>query len=334
MAAFWLQVPVPLDEIYDTGDETKPPEVREQRAASGGFRRRTDWRCRMSKTWFITGTSSGFGRALTEELLSRGDRVIGTVRKPTSMNDLKARFGDQLQVERLDVTDTFAVHTIVSHAFRNAGRIDVVVNNAGYGLAGAAEELTDKQIQHQIDTNLIGSIQVVRAAIPHLREQGGGRVIQLASMGGQITFPMLSVYHATKWAVEGFIESVAQEVAPFGIEFTLVEPGMARTNFGTASMVAADPMPVYDQTPVGNFRRAAAAGQIPNNGDPRKMAQAMIDTVYASPAPRRLTLGSDAYAAIHAALTDRLAALEAQRAIAESTDVEDEAVEVREKADA
>jgi NAD(P)-dependent dehydrogenase (short-subunit alcohol dehydrogenase family) len=276
----------------------------------------------MSKTWFITGTSSGFGRALTEELLARGDRVIGTVRKLSSMDDLKQRYGDQLDVERLDVTDTVAVHAIVSRAFESAGRIDVVVNNAGYGLAGAAEELTDDQIRHQIDTNLIGSIQVIRAAVPHLREQGGGRVIQLASMGGQITFPSLSLYHATKWAVEGFVESVAQEVGPFGIEFTIVEPGMARTNFRTASMVAAEPMAVYDATPVGDFRRAAAAGQIPNNGDPRKMAQAMIDSVYANPAPRRLTLGSDAYAAIKSALTDRLAALEAQRAIAMSTDVE------------
>ena len=292
----------------------------------------------MSKTWLITGTSSGFGRSLAEELLSRGDRVVGTVRKLASMDDLKVRFGDQLHVEVLDVTDTDRIRTVVCSTFAELGRIDVVVNNAGYGLAGAAEEVTDDQIRRQIDTNLIGSIQVIRAAIPFLREQGGGRVIQLASMGGQITFPNLSLYHATKWAVEGFVESVAQEVAPFGIEFTIVEPGMARTNFGAASMVAAEPMAVYDATPVGDFRRAAATGQIPNNGDPRKMALAMIDSVYAKPAPRRLTLGSDAYAAIRSALTDRLAALDAQRAIAVSTDVEDEqpagaaADEVREPA--
>lgn len=165
---------------------------------------------------------------------------------------------------------------------------------------------------------------MVRAALPFLRNQGGGRIIQLASMGGQIAFPNLSLYHATKWAVEGFVESVAREVAPFGIEFTIVEPGMARTNFGAGSMVAAEPMAVYDDTPVGDFRRAAAAGRIPNNGDPRKMAQAMIDSVYANPAPRRLTLGPDAYSMIRSALTDRLVALEAQRAIALSTDVEDE----------
>jgi len=277
----------------------------------------------MAKTWFITGTSSGFGRALTEALLARGDRVAATVRKPATMDDLKALHGDRLWVASLDVTDADSIRTVVGSAFAQLGHIDVVVNNAGYGLAGAAEEVSDDQIRHQIDTNLIGSIQVIRAALPFLRAQGGGRIIQLASMGGQVTFPNLSLYHATKWAVEGFVESVAQEVEPFGIDFTIVEPGMARTNFGAGSMIAAAPMPAYDQTPVGDFRRAAAAGLIPNAGDPVKMAQAIIDSAYADPAPRRLTLGSDAYAAIRAALVERIAALDAQKAIALSTDVED-----------
>jgi NAD(P)-dependent dehydrogenase (short-subunit alcohol dehydrogenase family) len=278
----------------------------------------------MAKTWLITGTSSGFGRALAEELLARGDRVAGTVRRPETMDDLKERHGDRLWVASLDVTDPARIRDVVVSAFAEFGRIDVIVSNAGYGLAGAAEEVTDEQIRHQIDTNLIGSIHVIRAALPHLRKQGGGRIIQLASMGGQVTFPNLSLYHATKWAVEGFVESVAQEVAGFGIEFTIVEPGMARTNFGGGSMVAAEPMRVYDDTPVGEFRRAAAAGLIPNAGDPKKMANAMIDSVYANPAPRRLVLGSDAYAMIRAALVERLAALDAQRAIALSTDVEEE----------
>jgi NAD(P)-dependent dehydrogenase (short-subunit alcohol dehydrogenase family) len=142
-------------------------------------------------------------------------------------------------------------------------------------------------------------------------------------MGGQIAFPAMSLYHATKWAIEGFVESVAQEVAPFGIEFTLVEPGVARTSFGGGNMVAAEPMAVYDRTPVGEFRRAAAAGLFPTPGDPRKMAHAIVDSVYCKPAPRRLALGSDAYAMIRAALVDRIAALDAQRAIALSTDFED-----------
>jgi len=277
----------------------------------------------MPKTWFITGTSSGFGRALTEELLARGDRVAATVRNLATMNDLVDRYRDQLWVAGLDVTDAERIRDVVRSAFSALGRIDVIVNNAGYGLAGAAEEVSDAQIRRQIDTNLIGSIQVIRAALPFLRNQQGGRIIQVASMGGQITFPNLSLYHATKWGIEGFIESVAQEVAPFGIEFTIVEPGTARTNFGAGSMIAAEPTAVYDRTPVGEFRRAAAAGLFPSLGDPHKMAHAIIDSSYCRPAPRRLALGSDAYTMIRAALVDRIAALDAQKAIAQSTDFEE-----------
>ncbi|TCP30126.1 SDR family oxidoreductase [Sphingomonas sp. BK235] len=278
----------------------------------------------MAKTWFITGTSSGFGRALAELLLARGDRVAGTVRKTASMDDLKAKYGDQLMVHTLDVTDTDGVREVVRAAFEQFDHIDVVVNNAGYGLSGAAEEVTDKQIRQQIDTNLIGSIQVIRAALPFLRAQGGGRIIQLASMGGQTAYPNLSLYHATKWAIEGFVEAVAQEVAPFGIEFTIVEPGVARTNFYAGSMASGAAMAIYEDTPAGAFRRAAAEGLFPNNGDPVKMANAMVDSVYTNPAPRRLTLGSDAYHAVREALVGRLSALDAQKAIALSTDVEPE----------
>ncbi len=280
----------------------------------------------MPKTWFITGTSSGFGRALTEELLESGDRVAATVRNPASMDRLKERYGARLWLATLDVTDADSIRQVVSAAFDQLGHIDVVVNNAGYGLAGAAEELTDRQIQHQIDTNLLGSIQVVRAALPFLRNQGGGRVIQLASMGGQMAFPGLSLYHATKWGIEGFIEATAQDVAPFGIEFTIVEPGSARTNFGGSSMAAGEPMPVYDVTPVGDLRRAAAAGAFPTPGDPRKMAQAIIDSTYCRPAPRRLALGSDAYTMIRQTLIGRIAELDAQRAIAMSTDADEEQI--------
>ncbi|MEE2951888.1 MAG: SDR family oxidoreductase [Pseudomonadota bacterium] len=277
----------------------------------------------MAKTWFITGTSSGFGRALTEALLDRSDRVAATVRDPASMDALKKRYGHRLWVATLDVTNADAIRQVVGAAFAALGQIDVVVNNAGYGLAGAAEELTDAQIRHQLDTNLLGSIQVVRAALPFLRNQGGGRIIQLASMGGQVTFPGLSLYHATKWGIEGFIESTAQDVAPFGIDFTIVEPGSARTNFGGSNMAVGTPMPVYEETPVGDLRRAAAAGAFPTPGDPRKMAQAIIDSSYCNPAPRRLALGSDAYSMIRATLSGRILELDAQRAIALSTDVDD-----------
>lgn len=148
------------------------------------------------RTWLITGVSSGFGRHMTEQLLERGDRVAGTVRDTEAMNDLKVKYGSLLWLANLDVTDTPAIHRVVDKAFNDLGPIDVVVNNAGYGLFGAAEELTDEQIDHQIQTNLIGSIQVARAALPHLRAQQSGRIIQLSSVGGQAAFPGGSLYHA------------------------------------------------------------------------------------------------------------------------------------------
>lgn len=275
----------------------------------------------LPKTWFITGTSSGFGHILTEQLLDRGDRVAATLRRADALADLQARYGDRLWVAALDVTDAAAVRRVVDRAFADLGRIDVVVNNAGYGLFGAGEEVSDEQIRQQIDTNLIGSIQVIRAALPHLRAQGGGRVLQLASEGGQIAYPNFSVYHATKWGIEGFVEAVAQEVAPFHIAFTIVEPGPTATGFG-AGLVSPPPMAVYDETPAGEMRRAVANHTLALTGDPDKMARAMIASVDRTPAPRRLTLGSTAYASIRAALADRLAALDAQKDIALSADVD------------
>jgi NAD(P)-dependent dehydrogenase (short-subunit alcohol dehydrogenase family) len=273
----------------------------------------------MYKNWFITGCSSGFGRALTELVLARGDRVAATVRKVGALDDLKAKYGDDIWVTQLDVTDTEAVRRVVDRVFAKMG-VDVVVSNAGYGLFGAAEELSDEQIRRQIDTNLVGSIQVIRAALPHLRAHGGGRILQLSSAGGQITFPNFSVYHTTKWAIEGFIESVAQEVGRFNIEFTIVEPGAARTNFGRA-LNYAPPMAIYANTPAGEFRHAIAAAAFHTPGDPLKIANAMMDSVDRKPAPARLALGSDAYTLVRAALVKRLAALDAQKDIAFSTDI-------------
>jgi NAD(P)-dependent dehydrogenase (short-subunit alcohol dehydrogenase family) len=272
------------------------------------------------RNWFITGTSSGIGRLLTEQLLGRGDTVFATLRTPESLRDLKGQYEDHLQVAVLDVTDAAAIRRVVTQAFRDLGRIDVIVNNAGYGLFGAAEEVSDEQIRHQIDTNLIGSIQVIRAALPHLRAQGGGRILQISSEGGQTAYPNFSLYHATKWAIEGFVETVAQEVATFNVGFTIVEPGPAKTNFG-GGLVSAPSMAVYDNTPAGEVRRAIAAGTFPVRGDPLKMAQVIIDSLNRWPAPKRLTLGSNAYARVRAALADRIAALDAQKDIAMSADL-------------
>jgi NAD(P)-dependent dehydrogenase (short-subunit alcohol dehydrogenase family) len=271
------------------------------------------------RTWFITGINSGFGRHMTEQLLASGNRVAGTVRKAGSVDDLVQKYGDQLQVGHLDVTDTGQVRAVVDRAFADLGRIDVVVNNAGFGLFGAAEEVTDQQITDIINTNLIGSIQVARAALPHLRAQGGGRLIQLSTYGGQAVNPGASLYHASKWGIEGFMESTARDVAPFNIGVTIVEPGGARTEFRFGSLKLAEPMTEYDGTPAAMVRGAKDRGR-PSAGDPAKMAARIIASADVEPAPLRLVLGSDAHRFLTAALSSRLAEVQAQAATAPATD--------------
>lgn len=273
----------------------------------------------MVKTWLITGTSTGLGRLLTERLLARGDRVVATLRKLGALDGLLAQHGDRLQVLTLDVTDTGTIRNAVAEAFARMGRIDVVVSNAGYGLFGAAEEVSDAQIERQIATNLVGSVQFIRAVLPHLRGQGGGRIVQVSSEGGQIAYPNFSLYHATKWGIEGFVESVAKEVAPFGIDFLIVEPGPTGTNFAEG-LDRAPPMPCYEDTPAGQVRRAIASGAFAIKGDAAKTVDAMIAAADSQATPFRLALGSTAYASISQALAERLRQLEAQKAVTLSTD--------------
>ncbi|AHK34526.1 cis-2,3-dihydrobiphenyl-2,3-diol dehydrogenase [Rhodococcus opacus PD630] len=272
------------------------------------------------RTWLITGVSSGFGRHLTEQLLERGDRVVGTVRRPESVDELTSRHPDLFRAEVLDVRDTSALRAAVTRIVADFGRIDVAVSNAGYGLFGAAEELTDEQIDDMIATNLTGSIQFIRAVLPHMRAAGGGRIVQLSTYGGQVAFPGNSMYHATKWGIEGFVESVAQEVAPFGIGITLVEPGGARTDFRYRGAQIAEPIPDYDATPAHNFRKMLdpAAGLAP--GDPARMAARIIESVDVEPAPLRLMLGSQALESTLAVLRTRVADFESQTELAASTD--------------
>nr|WP_284700817.1 SDR family oxidoreductase [Robbsia betulipollinis] len=266
----------------------------------------------ISKNWLITGTSTGLGRLLTERLLARGDHVAATVRVPAVLDDLASRYPDTLRVFVLDITDTPAVRATVDAAFAAMPRIDIVVGNAGYGLFGAAEEVTDAQIDRQIATNLTGAIQLIRAVLPHLRHQQGGRIVQLSSEGGQIAYPNFSVYHASKWGIEGFVESVAQEVAPFGIDFLLVEPGPTRTSF-VSGLVRAESMAEYDDTPAGAMRRALDSGTFTIKGDAYNTVEAIIAAGDAVRPPLRLALGSTAYASIHTGLINRLDALEAQK---------------------
>jgi NAD(P)-dependent dehydrogenase (short-subunit alcohol dehydrogenase family) len=272
------------------------------------------------RTWFITGVSSGFGRQLSEQLLERGDRVVGTVRDTGKVTDLLKRYAEAFHPETLDVTDTAAIREVVERSFARLERIDVIVSNAGYGLFGAAEELTDKQIDHMIATNLVGPIQLIRAVLPHLRAQGGGRIIQISSYGGQIAFPGNSMYHATKWGIEGFVESVAQEVAPFGIGMTLVEPGGARTEFRYGSAQVAELMPIYDDTPAHGFLRMLDPKSSLAPGDPARMAVRIIESVDVEPAPLRMVLGSQALESTLTTLRKRIASFEAQTELAASTD--------------
>ena len=272
------------------------------------------------RTWLITGVSSGFGRELSEQLLHSGERVVGTVRGLDKVADLAARYPDTFWAETLDLTDMPAIRDVVDRSFAQLGHIDVVVSNAGYGLFGAAEELSDDQIARIIGTNLTGSIQLIRAVLPHLRQQGGGRVIQISSYGGQVAFPGNSMYHATKWGIEGFVESVAQEVAPFGIGMTIVEPGGARTEFRFGSAQVAEKISAYDDTPARGPLRILdpANGLAP--GDPARMAAAIIKSVDQESAPMRVILGSAALENTLKVLRDRVAGFEAQTSFAASTD--------------
>ncbi|MEU6061076.1 SDR family oxidoreductase [Streptomyces sp. NPDC047097] len=266
----------------------------------------------MSRTWFITGTSSGFGRLLTEQALERGDRVAATLRRPEALDDLVERFGDRLWVARMDVTDAGRVREVVERAFRELGTVDVVVNNAGRGISASVEEATDEQIREIVETNLLGSIHVVRAVLPLLRAQGHGRIVQISTAGGQTTYPGFGYYHAAKWGVEGFCETAAREIAPFGIGLTIVQPGATPTGFAGA-LVTAPEMPEYAASPAGEVRRALAAGDFPLPNDPDKIVRAVLDLVDSGEVPLRLPLGEDTYHDVRASLVARLAEHDAHR---------------------
>jgi NAD(P)-dependent dehydrogenase (short-subunit alcohol dehydrogenase family) len=271
----------------------------------------------MSTTWFITGASRGLGRELTEQALARGDHVAATLRTPSQLDDLAAVHGDRLWVRPLDVTDTVQMSRVVKEAFTDHERIDVVVSNAGFGVFGAAEDVTDEQVEQMIATNLTAAIHLARLVVPYLRRQGGGRLMQVSSMGGHIAFPAFSLYHATKWGIEGFYEALAQEVAPFGIHTTLVEPGMIRTGFYEAATRVPVSQPYRggpaDRTPI-------PLDQMP--GSQARVVAAIIEAALSEHPPRRLLLGSDAYRLVTEALKERLATFERQKAVAFSTDVD------------
>ena len=273
----------------------------------------------MSKTWLITGVSSGFGYEMTKQLLENGSTVIGTVRSTKKVEDLIAKYPETFDCQILDVTDVPAVHEVVNAAFAKHGKIDVIVSNAGYGLFGAAEELTDTEVDHIIATNLTGSIALIRSALPYLRKQESGNIIQISSYGGQVAFAANSMYHATKFGIEGFCESVAQEVAKFNIKVTIVEPGGARTEFRYGSAKVANLTPEYDHVHGFLNMLDPAKGLAP--GDPAKMAQRIIESVDRPDTPLHMVLGSQALNATIQRLEERVAAYKTQTETAASTDI-------------
>jgi NAD(P)-dependent dehydrogenase (short-subunit alcohol dehydrogenase family) len=241
-----------------------------------------------SKVWFITGTSKGFGRIWTEAALSRGDQVAATARDIKTLAPLIERYGDQVAAIALDVTDKPAVGAAIKQAHTRFGRLDVVINNAGYGLFGTIEEVSEAEARAQIETNLFGALWVTQAALPIMRAQQSGHIIQISSIGGVNAFPTIGLYHASKWGLEGFSQSLAAEVAGFGIKVTLVEPGGFATDWGGASAQRATPMPVYAGA------HAAIAGFRNDNvpGDPDATGPAMLKVVDAKDPPLRIFFGS------------------------------------------
>jgi len=242
------------------------------------------------KVWFITGTSRGFGRAWVEAALTRGDRVAATARDVSSLDALVDRFGESVLPMELDVTSREECFAAVAGAHRTFGRLDVVVNNAGYGHFGFIEEVSEAEARAQLETNLFGALWVTQAALPYLRAQGFGHIVQVSSIGGISAFPMTGWYAASKWALEGFSQSLAQEVAGFGVRVTLVEPGGYATDWAGSSAARSAPLADYDE--VRERAKEARAKRVSSPANPVASASALMRVVDAEEPPLRVFLGS------------------------------------------
>jgi NAD(P)-dependent dehydrogenase (short-subunit alcohol dehydrogenase family) len=244
-----------------------------------------------SKVWFITGCSKGFGRIWAEAALERGDKVAATARDAATLAPLTEKYGDDVLALALDVQDREADFAAVQAAQEKFGRLDVVVNNAGYGLFGAVEEISEAEARDQIETNLFGALWVTQAALPIMREQGSGHVIQVSSIGGVSAFPYVGLYHASKWGLEGFSQTLAQEVADFGIKVTLVEPQGFTTDWSGPSASQAEQIAAYD----GTREKMAARRGAQTPGDPEATGPAILKLVDAEEPPLRCFFGRNAF---------------------------------------
>ena len=240
-----------------------------------------------SKVWFITGSSKGFGRVWVEAALARGDHVVATARDVSTLKDLAGKYGDALAAIQLDVNDKRAVEAAVSEAHRRFGRLDVVINNAGYGQFGAIEEITEEEARAQIETNVFGALWVTQAAIPIMRKQGSGHIIQISSIGGVNAFPNLGLYHASKWALEGFSQALAAEVGELGVHVTIVEPAGFATDWSGPSAKRAKSIDAYE--PAREKMKTRRAGVVP--GDPAATGAAMLALADATEPPLRAFFG-------------------------------------------
>jgi len=278
----------------------------------------------MAKVWFITGSSRGLGRSLTEAVLAKGDRVAATARNPEALKDLVEKYPDQIYPVKLDVTVNDEVYQAVADAVAHFGRIDVLVNNAGFGITGAAEAFTDEQVRSQLETNLYAPIEVTRAVLPYMRQQRSGHILQISSVGGRVGGPGLTMYQAAKFGLGGFSEALSKEVVPLGIRVTCVEPGGFRTDWGGASMSFARKVEGYESTVdwVANFLKGSTFVPM---GDPEKAAKVMVSLVDHPEPPVHLILGSEAAGILRKADTARQAEFEKWMPITISTD-HDEAV--------
>lgn len=275
------------------------------------------------RVWFITGISTGIGRALAEAVLARGDMVIGTLRKATQIKEFEALAPGRAIACLLDLNDSARIPQAFEQAYIKAGKVDVVVNNAGYGLMGALEESNDQEIRRQMETNFFGTVNVIRAALPHLREQGGGRIINVSSTAGFHGNPGLSVYTASKHAVTGLSHALAQECAPLNIHVTVVEPSGFRTEWAGASMEWVEKsIPDYDKS-IGQIRSGLSTRHGKQSGDPKRAAEAIITLSEMEAPPVYLVLGKPATEYLRRHLDKRREDLENHEALSLSAEFPD-----------
>jgi len=274
----------------------------------------------MSKVWLVTGSASGLGRSIAEAVLASGDRLLATARDPRRLEDLVKKHGARIRSAALDVTDGEAAHAAVQAAIDAFGRLDVLVNNAGYGDVAPFEQLSPERFKAVVDTNFYGVVNVTRAALPIMRKQKSGWILQISSVGGRLALPGSTPYHAAKWAVGGFTEALAQEVAPFGVKVTALEPGGMRTNWGTrAHEDIPELLPDYEPS-VGAVVKALHSLWGHENSDPAKVAQVILRLAASDRLPAHLLIGSDALRYSREAEAARAAEADHWRHISVSTD--------------